>query len=1179
MIKFQKLTILVAIFIVFILVQFNAKGQSVTVDPNAKAPNFTQIQQQFTDYFKNIDKTQKGTGYKPFKRWEWFWGQRTFPTGEFPNPMVNYIEFNDVQAKFEKYNKINRIEQQESWSCLGPMYKSDPGDYLYNDNVNDKFPRSNALGRISCCRVKQSDNNTIYAGTALGGFWITTNGGFTWTSTTDNLGSLGISDIAIDPNNSNIIYIATGDADALDAFSIGIMKSTDGGYHWNQTGLNFAQSDCKAISRILIRPDSSNVILAGTSNGIYKSYNYGQTWKLVYQASDYYAIDPWKGKVEVTANDYKTIKDMEFKPNNPNIIYASYNSIVNSTNGGETWKSSIGIPNNKSIMRIALSVTPANPNIVYAVAVTNQGQSKYYFEGFYKSTNSGISFNKVSSTPNILGWDSLGNEKKGQAWYDLSIAANQVNQNVIYVGGVNIWKSTDGGENWENVSQWQRTIHADQHEIYYVPNSNIIYVSNDGGLYRTKDDFSSWEFLSNRISNSTIYRVGLSQLNYDKILCGFQDNGTKLHLSPNDWHDIRGGDGMTCFFRPDSDNVIYTQYPHGDFCISHNGGKKFKSTDFVNSSWLSPMTFNDDTLFYFNSGRLSYFVEYGHLGNPTFGVYKDSPYIGGVVDFKISYFNPKYMYMCGVKSNNIDQYFYRTKDRAANWDLLTIPTNKQITNIEINPTNPEKLWISCSGYSKGDKVYYSSNGGNTWVNISGSLPNVPVNCIKYQKGYYNRIYVGTDIGVFYRDDYHSDWVSFNNGFPNVCVMDLQIQESINYLYAGTFGRGLWSTPLPKPASMLAAPTLTSPINNANNIGLNPKLTWSSVNDAFAYTIQYTTNMLGVWNEVSSNNTYVFLSNLISETKYYWRVKAKQASATSPWSTIFSFTTSDITLNKPELIYPVDNALNCTLNQTVKWLKTDNALSYIIQYSPTSTWATYEEVTSETFYKILNDLLPNNKYYWKVKAVNGDNSSPWSDISSFTTTDIKLTTPTLVIPGNNAANRSYSTLTFSWKTDLNANEYIFQLSTLPNFARPEQYSTKVNNIKISLLDKATKYYWRVKSKNGNFESGWSLVRSFTTALLKEAIEDQENNPIISQNTIKVAPNPLTNRSEISITTVDGNANYLVLYNLLGLKVKEFQIPSGAVNVQFEFNRENLPAGVYMLVLSNSDGNVSELLFIE
>jgi photosystem II stability/assembly factor-like uncharacterized protein len=732
--------------------------------------NFYDIQRKFNEYWKDR-KVEKGKGWKQFKRWEWFWEQRVAPSGVFPNPAQLLIERPVLKDKKDKVgDKV--LNGTNLWTALGPSQSS--AGY-------------SGLGRVNCITVHPTNSNIIWIGTGGGGAWKTTTGGSSWSNTTDILPTLGVGDIAIDPTNANTVYLATGDGDAGDAYSVGVLKSTDGGDTWNATGLTFGLSQRFTMSRILIHPTSTNTLLVATSNGIYRTTNGGTNW---------------------TQTRSGSFKDIEFKPDDPSVVYAGgvttggNNSIFRSTDGGATWSQiTSGLPSSNA-GRISIAVSPANPSYVYALIVNASNNG---FLGLYASTNSGVSWSVKSSSPNILDWGT-GTETGGQGWYDLSLAVSPVNEQDVYVGGINIWRSVNGGASWSKRTHWYdlsgyATVHADHHTLYFEPGTTKLFVGNDGGIYSSTNNGTTWNWLGNGLEITQFYRLGTSASNSNKLIAGAQDNGTKL-MNGGAWSDVYGGDGMEAAIDPGNENIIYACSQNGGLGRSVNGGSNFASIrpTTADGSWITPFMLNPQNPITIYSGYTNVWKSLNRgttwtqisnfTGNATLNILQVAPSDSNTI-------------YASTGSTNLR----RTTDGGLNWSTLTLPTNLTLTYLAVHPADPQKIWATFSGYLAGNKVFTSVNGGSSWSNVSGSLPNIPVNCIVYQNNSPDRIYVGTDAGVYYTDQSLSDWQEYNQNLPNVVIDELEIHYNSGKLYAATFGRGIWR------ADIITGSITTSAVEN------------------------------------------------------------------------------------------------------------------------------------------------------------------------------------------------------------------------------------------------------------------------------------------------------------------------------------------------------------------------------
>lgn len=759
--------------IAILILAINVKAQKWTEmmkDPNA---NFYDIVKEFDNYWKDRPY-ERGKGYKAFKRWQWFAEPRVYPSGNLKYASMSYAQ--------EEYNKF--LATNPSAKLTGPnaLVSATTANWVPLGPFGS--PAGGDAGRVQVIRMHPAGTNTFYVGTGAGGFWMTNNGGVSYTTTTDQLGSCGVSDIAIPSQSPNIIYIATGDKDAGDTHSIGIMKSTDGGQTWSATGLVWQVSQQRRIYRLLVNPQNPDILIAATTDGMYKTTNAGQTW---------------------TQTVAGVFVDAEFKPGDPNVVHVVTGSnYMRSNDGGNTF-SVYNIANNLNSNRLSLAVTPANASYVYIlVSATNNG-----FGGLFRSSNEGNTFTLRSSTPNIFDWSTNGSGTGGQGWYDIAIDASPTNAEEIIAGGVNTWKSTNGGTSWILNSHWyggggKPYVHADLHHVLYV-NGTTCFLGTDGGVARTTNSGTNWTTINGNMNIAQMYRLGLSASNPGRIVTGHQDNGTNLSNGTS-WSEIYGGDGMDCFIDWNNNNVIIASYVYGDFQRSTNGGGIWTNiTNGLtgNGAWLSPIVQSPSSPNTYYCGYQQVFrttnqgTSWTQMGN-----------IGVTIDeIKISPSNTNIIY--AVASNAV----FKTTNGGTTWSNITNNLNINlafITDLAIDNQNPNNIYVTLSGYSAGNKVYKSINGGGVWSNYSNGLPNIPVNCIVYKNNSNQAVYVGTDMGVYYKEASMPAWIPYNNGLPNIVVSDMEIYYPTGKLRAATYARGVWETdiysdPLSPPVSAFSIP--------------------------------------------------------------------------------------------------------------------------------------------------------------------------------------------------------------------------------------------------------------------------------------------------------------------------------------------------------------------------------------
>ncbi|MCC6721430.1 MAG: Ig-like domain-containing protein [Bacteroidia bacterium] len=807
------------IFNLFIIII--AKSQPWNYGNINQANNFFEIQSSFYKYWQNNERT-KGDGYNLFKRWEWFWEQRVDENGKFPDSEINNIEF----QKFINNKKYKTSPIKTHWTFLGPS--TTPSGY-------------NGLGRINCVAFHPTDTSIMWVGSPSGGIWKTKNMGKTWEPLSDYNTVLGVSSIAVNQKNPDSIYIATGDGDrgslwgmtggqSGDNKSIGVLLSADGGKTWTKTGMNWNIWDVKLISKILMNPINSKHLLIAASDGIYLSTDAGVNW---------------------TRTQTGYFMDINFCPFDFSIIYATtydYNGnakIFRSMNGGKNFSvvHSIGLAS-----RISIATTKANPAKVHLL-VSDKKNGK--FGGIYESLDTGKSYKVKYDTgfKNLLSSNWEGKGDKGQGWYDLAFCISPVNENIEWVGGVNNWFSDNGADSFYINTMWTanlttnpkkiQTTHADKHFLTYNPLSGNLFDCNDGGIYYSKNEGKSWTDLSNGLGITQFYRMSVSQTDTNMILAGAQDNGTKIYLQ-NKWNESTGGDGMHCAIDPNDNNVYYTGIQYGKINRIINGETEVISDNISGKprgTWVTPYIIdpNDNQVLLAGYKQIYKTTDRGE----TWGKICDSLW------------KPNYVQNIAVAEGNSDVIYasdyykiYKTNDGGNKWTLVTsgsIP----VSSLKIHPTNPDILYYTNSSYSNGSKVYRINtllSGIGKITNISLNLPNVAVNCIEFDKDSKEGLFIGTDIGVFYKDTAMGEWELLNSNLPNVVVTDLKINYINRILYAATFGRSIWKSKIPIDKSLIA-PAITNVEPPDNAVKINPK---SQLNIYFNEPVKKGTGLISIF---------------------------------------------------------------------------------------------------------------------------------------------------------------------------------------------------------------------------------------------------------------------------------------------------------------------------------------------
>lgn len=746
-----------------------------TLQEIISAHNNTSVQPD--DETKDYAKDFEGKGYH-FDRWVNFWEGRTDEQGRLVSPRRHWEELRKLQSRNKQNNTMSKgTATDANWIFHGPV---------------NPLGGNSGVGRINCIEFHPTDTNTYMIGSPGGGLWRTTNDGTTWQALNDFFPILGISDIDYNPANPNTIYVCTGDKDAGDTYSMGVFKSTDGGTTWDTTGFQYKFQDVKKIYGLIVNKLDTNILTMACTDGIYKSNDAAKTWTRTFAGN---------------------IQQVLQHPTDTSILYAlniiSFSrQFMRSSDGGYTWQN---IQAFSGSTRAEVAVTPANPAIV-KIVVAN---SAFGLDGIYNSTDTGKSFTKIYSdsncSKNILASTPKGDECGGQGWYDLSIQISPDDANLVVVGGVNTWVSTTGGTSWKLVNQWKNTVtgvtivHADKHAHRFHPlKPTALFECNDGGIYKTLTPTATnaiWNDLTLGLGITQFYRNAVAP-NTSFALGGAQDNGTKM-LTGGTSKQMTGADGMDCQIDPIDSNRLYTSQQYGELRRSADGGKNF--TDIQNNipgkpegAWITPLVIhpNNNAALITGYKYVYYSTDYGdswQTASPNF--------FNNITRIAVTPIDQQYIYAAiAIQGSNTVRY---TKDFGGAWNVIVpLINNTYVSDIMVDPYRKDSLWITFRDYA-GVKVAVVDTRDTQWTTFDAALPDVPVNCITFDPAN-QTFYIGTDLGVFFREYKDTAWEYFNNNtLPNVEVMDLGINSTSNTLWAATYGRGMWSTPLHKSTTGVA----------------------------------------------------------------------------------------------------------------------------------------------------------------------------------------------------------------------------------------------------------------------------------------------------------------------------------------------------------------------------------------
>ncbi|MDF1696051.1 MAG: hypothetical protein P1U56_09480 [Saprospiraceae bacterium] len=750
----------ILICIILLTFGFQANGQTWRDIVNA-TDDFKVACENAEAYFDQRG-TGRGSGYKQYRRWKFEMEKRVSRDNKMKNfGVLDFKEYKKTQKKLASQNtRVN-----SDWESIGPF------DY---EGANSGG--TGGIGRTTCTAFHPTNTNIWYVGTAAGGLWKTTDAGNTWSPMTDDFASIGISAVVVNQDNPDIIYILTGDGRAGDTRSIGVIKTEDGGAHWEFTDIELNIEDKKYGMAMIAHPTNPEILYVGINgDGLYKTENGGTSFSLV----------------EPLANQ---IFDIEFIPGSQDTMLMSSNSgLYRSENAGDSWApiSSSVFPT--SFDRFDIAVSPSAPNYVYLLFNGDTGVNGT-FRGCFMSLDYGQNFFMRSNSPNILGWDDNGNDSGDQGARDLGLVVDPANHLRLFAGGVSAWRSEDGGASWTRITKRKPDatttpyMHADQQNFYYV-NGKLI-ANNDGGIYYSIDNGNSWTEVSPGLCISQFYEIDVYANEY---IGGLQDNGTlKDQFDDGEVAKIQGGDGFGCTWHTGDHSIKYISTQAGVTRRQAGTNITIKEDNF----WYAEIEMHttDPDYFFVDSKNKLYrahevtLLNYDFEDLGTGQVAMD----GDILSFSQAIIDDDVMYV--VSSDTL----LKTTNLSASspvWNVCsTIPSgDATYSDVVVDPYNVDRVWVSCSSYEDGMKIFESIDGGDSWTNISGSLENVAVRNMIYHNGAYPGLYIGTTIGVNYKGNTMSDWIPFSNYLPNTNVEDIEIDGG--YLTIGTHGRGIWRAPL------------------------------------------------------------------------------------------------------------------------------------------------------------------------------------------------------------------------------------------------------------------------------------------------------------------------------------------------------------------------------------------------
>lgn len=690
----------------------------------------------------------------------------------------------------------------------------------------------NIGARINALAIHPTDENILFAGFSHGGLWKTTDGGTNWLPVFDDKPYLAISAITFDPNNLDHLWVGTGDEN-ISGFPFigdGLYKSEDGGETWVHKGL----LDQRIVTQIIVDPIDGDRVYAATmgipfernnDRGLYRTTDGGDNWEQILFISDQAGIsdlvmDPFNNQT-LYASGWDRIRN-----NGESLISGPGAKVYKTTDGGDNWTMlQNGLPTD-DLGRTGLAISQMTPGLMYAMYVGTNSQ----LFGIFKTVDGGENWTEVptSEDDNFLSQGALG----GFGWYFGQVRVNPLDDNDIFLLGVDLWRTLDGGQTWfESTPPWFfYEVHADKHDLQFSSNGNI-YLGTDGGMYKSTNSGADWEDIEN-IPTTQFYRVAYNPHQSDFYYGGAQDNGTTggNQDNINDWERIFGGDGFQAIFHPTNPNIFYVETQNGNISVTENGGGSYNSATFGidfsdRKNWdmpyiinpQNPNTFHTGTYRVYKSvaGVTPFYEPISESLTDTVGPAPDANRYHTITTIFQSALDTNIIYV-GTTDGNV----WNTLNDGDTWNEITnnLP-QRYVTDVKASPTFTNGVYVSHSGYKDNENIphlHYSDDNGNTWTNLSANLPQLAINDIYILPNHQDSvIFVGTDGGVYATLDGAENWERMGNNMPFIPIYDLEYNPVKNELFAGTFARSIMSYSI--DSLLFMEPMDTAIIDNTHDV--------------------------------------------------------------------------------------------------------------------------------------------------------------------------------------------------------------------------------------------------------------------------------------------------------------------------------------------------------------------------
>jgi photosystem II stability/assembly factor-like uncharacterized protein len=743
------------------------------------------------------------SGEDPDGRSDWFTFQRTYPSIQIPADARRKAW--EARSRFE-VNALVSPQASNTWRPIGPSPTESAWFGAWGVTS----------GRVNAIAVSPINPRVVILGSSTGGIWRSTDAGETFTPVSDEQVDLAVGSIVFSNSNPLVAYAGMGDT-KLGYLGSGVLKSTDEGSTWQRVSNNSLPSP-GSISKVEVDPANPNRVYAAqysrvsgskvTSSGVYVSTDGGVNWIRTLAGAP---------------------RDLIINPAAPNIIYAGLSRIekdsdpafglYRSTNAGTTWSMVFSAEYDLTRRRdVRVAMSPADPHKVYV-----------YYGGFI---NGRVDAHFRASTDGGSTWieRSLAEVDLAQLGYNSYLYADPQDATALYLGSRDVYKSTDGGASWTNIT-WNfynsasgftyapggSKTHTDQHALAFSPaGSAEFYVGNDGGVSKTTDGGATFRSLNATLTLSQFIGIALHPTDSKLSYGGTQDNGTQLRLTDSPmWREISSGDGGRAVIDALDPSIAYLTYIRGDiFRFTRNGaafdaqigwnGAFGEPFDGARIAFYPPFVGNGvDSTLYFGTWRLfvskdrgnSWVAPAGFL-DLTKGINSNGADV--LTAIAVAPANTDVIYTGSLQGRAM-----MSSNGGRTWsDITSGLPDRSITGIAIDPADSRTAYLCVSGFNSGH-VFKTTNSGGTWSNVSDGLPDIPVNALLVDPANSEVIYAGTDIGVFRSTRRGESWRSFNRGMPPVVVHEFAA-NSRGVIQAATYGRGAYELGGSFPPSISSA---------------------------------------------------------------------------------------------------------------------------------------------------------------------------------------------------------------------------------------------------------------------------------------------------------------------------------------------------------------------------------------